>query len=125
MKKVLLVVLALALMLSAVACATSNQVAQEPAPEKEEAAAPAEKEEAAAPAEKEEAAAPAEKEEAPAEKEEAPAEKEDAEQKFVGISFPSTMVDRWPAEAEFLKADLEAMGYKAEIQYADENANGA
>lgn len=46
-----------------------------------------------------------------------------SEQKFVGILFPSAMVDRWPAEAEFLKADLEALGYKAEIQYADENAN--
>ena len=45
------------------------------------------------------------------------------EQKFVGILFPSAMVDRWPAEAEFLKADLEALGYRAEIQYADENAN--
>lgn len=50
-------------------------------------------------------------------------QEESAEQKFVGILFPSAMVDRWPAEAEFLKADLEAMGYKAEIQYADENAN--
>lgn len=48
---------------------------------------------------------------------------ENAGQKFVGILFPSAMVDRWPAEAEFLKADLEALGYKAEIQYADENAN--
>ena len=45
------------------------------------------------------------------------------EQKFVGISFPSTMVDRWPAEAEYLKSGLEALGYKAEIQYADEDAN--
>lgn len=45
------------------------------------------------------------------------------EAKFVGILFPSAMVDRWPAEAEFLKADLEALGYRAEIQYADENAN--
>ena len=47
------------------------------------------------------------------------------EQKFVGILFPSAMVDRWPAEAEFLKADLEALGYRAEIQYADENANSS
>ncbi|MBQ4061358.1 MAG: substrate-binding domain-containing protein [Christensenellaceae bacterium] len=47
----------------------------------------------------------------------------DDEQKFVGISFPSTLVDRWPAEAEYLKSGLEALGYKAEIQYADEDAN--
>lgn len=45
------------------------------------------------------------------------------EEKFVGILFPSSMVDRWPAEAEFLQSDLEAMGYKAEIQYANEDAN--
>ena len=47
----------------------------------------------------------------------------DSKQKFVGILFPSAMVDRWPAEAEFLKSDLETLGYRAEIQYADENAN--
>ena len=71
------------------------------------------------------AAAPAE--EKPAETETKPAEEKPAEeageQKFVGISFPSTLVDRWPAEAEYLKSGLEALGYKAEIQYADEDAN--
>jgi|LSQX01.1.fsa_nt_gb D-xylose transport system substrate-binding protein len=46
-----------------------------------------------------------------------------SEQKFVGISFPSTLVDRWPAEAEYLKNGLEELGYRAEIQYADEDAN--
>lgn len=44
-------------------------------------------------------------------------------QKFVGISFPSTSVDRWQKEAEFLKTGLEKLGYRAEIQYADENAD--
>lgn len=63
--------------------------------------------------------------EQPAESSEQPEEapEQSGEQKFVGISFPSTLVDRWPAEAEYLKSGLEELGYKAEIQYADEDAN--
>lgn len=45
------------------------------------------------------------------------------DQKFVGISFPSTLIDRWPKEAEYMKEGLEALGYRAEIQYADEDDN--
>ena len=47
----------------------------------------------------------------------------EVKKKFVGISFPSTSVDRWQKEAEFLKTGLEKLGHRAEIQYADEKAD--
>ena len=53
----------------------------------------------------------------------APADDAAAEdEKFIGIMFPSTLVDRWPAEAEALKSGFEELGYKAEIQYGNEDA---
>jgi D-xylose transport system substrate-binding protein len=46
-----------------------------------------------------------------------------AEEKFIGVAFPSTLVDRWTSESNYLKEGLEKLGYKAEIQYANEDAN--
>jgi D-xylose transport system substrate-binding protein len=45
----------------------------------------------------------------------------EAKKQFVGISFPSTLVDRWLKESVILKNELEKLGYRAEIQYANED----
>ena len=92
MKKLIALLLALAMVLSMVACGA-----------KKEEAAPAATE--AAPA-----ATEAAKEEAPA----APAE----EAQLIGVAMPTKDLQRWVQDGDNMKAQLEAAGYTVDLQYA-------
>ena len=98
MKKILAMILAGAMMLSMGAC--SNE-------------APAEKpaETPAAPS------APAETPAAPAETPAAPS----AEGKVVGVAMPTQSSERWINDGANMKAQLEALGYEVELQYAEDD----
>ena len=98
MKKILAMILAGAMMLSMGAC--SNE-------------APAEKpaETPAAPS------APAETPAAPAETPAAPS----AEGKTVGVAMPTQSSERWINDGANMKAQLEALGYEVELQYAEDD----
>lgn len=84
----------------------SGQAAEQPAEQETEAAGDSAAEE---PAQSDEGA-------------EAPAEG-DADSKFVGVAFPSTLVDRWVSESTYVKEGLEELGYRAEIQYANDDSD--
>ena len=98
MKKILAMILAGAMMLSMGAC--SNE-------------APAEKpaETPAAPS------APAETPAAPAETPAAPS----VEGKTVGVAMPTQSSERWINDGANMKAQLEALGYEVELQYAEDD----
>jgi putative multiple sugar transport system substrate-binding protein len=38
---------------------------------------------------------------------------------LVGLAIPETHVERWVGDAEYMKKDLEAMGYKVDVAFAD------
>jgi putative multiple sugar transport system substrate-binding protein len=38
---------------------------------------------------------------------------------LVGLAIPETHVERWVGDAEFMKKELEAMGYKVDVAFAD------
>ncbi len=38
---------------------------------------------------------------------------------LVGLAIPETHVERWVGDAEFMKAELEKMGYKVDVAFAD------
>ena len=38
---------------------------------------------------------------------------------LIGIAIPETHVERWVGDAEFMKKDLEAKGYKVDVAFAD------
>ena len=91
MKKILAMILALVMVLSLAACGGSS----EPAAEAPAAEAPA-------------AEAPAA---------EAPA----AEGKTVGVAMPTQSSERWINDGANMKAQLEALGYEVELQYAEDD----
>ena len=91
MKKILAMILALVMVLSLAACGGSS----EPAAEAPAAEAPA-------------AEAPAA---------EAPA----AEGKVVGVAMPTQSSERWINDGANMKSQLEALGYKVELQYAEDD----
>ncbi len=38
---------------------------------------------------------------------------------LVGLAIPETHVERWVGDAEFMKKELEGMGYKVDVAFAD------
>ena len=100
MKKILALILAGAMMLSMGAC-SNNAPAEKPA---ETPAAPA------APAAPATPAAPAETPAAPS-----------AEGKTVGVAMPTQSSERWIKDGANMKAQLEALGYEVELQYAEDD----
>ena len=69
----------------------------------------------------EEAAAPAATEAAPAATEEAAAPAAEANGKKVGVAMPTQSSERWINDGANMKAQLEALGYEVDLQYAEDD----
>ena len=96
MKKILALVLALAMVLSMAACGSSS------------------------------ASAPAAEDSAPAAEDSAPAADAapaDSGAKTVGIAMPTKSLERWNRDGDYLKAQFEQAGYAVELKYSDNDTD--
>ncbi len=101
MKKLTALLLSMAMVFSMAACSSSE------APAKDTTSTPAATETPAAPA-------------TPAETPAAPAETS-GEGKTVGVAMPTQSSERWINDGANMKKQLEALGYKVELQYAEDD----
>ncbi len=104
MKKLLALLMAMAMLLSLAACSSSSSSSS--SSEDSSAAEETVTEEAA-------------------EEEEAEAEEETAsgEGKLIGISMPTKSLERWNRDGEYLKEQFEAAGYEVELTYSDNDSD--
>ncbi|TYQ18007.1 UNVERIFIED_CONTAM: monosaccharide ABC transporter substrate-binding protein (CUT2 family) [Acetivibrio alkalicellulosi] len=50
-------------------------------------------------------------------------QEKDGEERLIGVAMPTQSLQRWNQDGANMKAQLEAKGYKADLQYADNNVN--